>query len=107
MQDIFGSPKEHDLPSQAERAMNAVDGRIKKVWEKVQPMYSRAIGSQEVPAEAEFQEYLAVAGTPEERTQHFANLATQWRQQGYTLAEAVDLALKYERRNEKRLEGYE
>ena len=86
--------------------MNAVDGRIKKVWEKVQPMYSRAIGSQEVPAEAEFAEYISSAGTPEERTQHFATLASEWRKQGYTLAEAVDMALQYERRNEKRLEGY-
>ena len=107
MQDVYGSPNENDPTAKVERAMNTVDARIKRVWEKVAPMYSRPLGSQAVPAEAEFQEYIATAGTPEERTQHFASLATEWRKQGMTLAEAVDMALSYEKRNEKRLEGYE
>lgn len=103
----FGSPKANDPVANAEKAMNAVDARIKRVWDKVAPMYSRAAGSQAVPKEEEFSEYIASAGTPEERTAHFAALAQGWRQQGLTLEEAVDMALKYERRNEARLQEFD
>ena len=106
MTDVFGSPKETDSPGRAEKALNAADARINAIWENTKDQYARPIGSQKVDPESEFQEYLAVAGTPEERTQHFAALASQWRQQGMTLAEAVEAALAYERRNEKRLEGF-
>jgi hypothetical protein len=103
----YGTPKANDAPARVETQMNSVDARIKAAQEKMAPSYARAIGSQPVPPQEEFMEYIAVAGTPEERTAHFAELASQWKQQGFTFAEAVEMALQYEKRNEARLGKYD
>lgn len=103
MDDDFGTPSANDAQARVEKSMNETQKRIEKSFELVKQQYNRPLGSKPVPPEVEFSEYVANATTPEARQQHFYGLAAQWREQGYTFDEAVQMALDYENRNERRL----
>lgn len=99
----FGSPKEKDFVAKIEKSVNDVVERTAQHFEEtVDRIAPRAIGSQKVPPDEEFAEYLTtIADTPDPTEAGF-----QWvseKAQQYGLLGALDRFASYVERNERRL----
>lgn len=104
--ETFGSPKERDDVARIERGITDVVERKAKHFESVvDRLAPRAIGSQRVPPQDEFREYLlTIADQPDPTEAGF-----QWvqeRAQQYGVAKALEMFADYVERNEKRLQQF-
>ena len=106
MPENFGSPGERDDIARVERGIQSVVEKQAKHFESVvDKLAPRAIGSERVPPEEEFREYLltiADSGDPVEAGKAWVTE----RASQYGLPKALEMWADYVAANEKRLEEF-
>ena len=102
----FGSPKENDYIAKVEKSINDVVDRTTKHFEAtVDRIAPRAIGSQKLSTDDEFQDYLLLhADAPDP-----VSVGEEWVKEKagqYGLPKALEMYADFVERNERRLEGF-